>query len=82
MEGLRVGAQAMGAAGPRLAISRNGAELTFSWPVSAEGYKLFSNLALQSSGWTAVNDPVVVAGDQNTVRISTAEPIRFFRLQR
>jgi hypothetical protein len=67
---------------PSLAVSRNGTQATLSWPVSAEGYALESASSLPATAWTAVAEPVVVNGSQNTVTVDAGPANRYFRLRK
>jgi|GEM_PF-1595795 len=71
-----------GSSNPSLAIGRSGARVTLSWPVSVAGFALESAPSVPGGVWTAVADPVVVTGSQNTVTVDAGPASRFFRLRK
>jgi hypothetical protein len=61
-------------------VTVSGGNATVSWPAAAPGnYKLQSSASL-TGGWTVVNTPVVVNGQQNTVTVPLTGHQTFFRL--
>ena len=68
---------------PSLAWTRVGRALTLSWPSASSGYLLESADRLTASpAWTIVANPVVVAGERNTVTVDLGATNRFFRLRK
>jgi hypothetical protein len=66
---------------PRVSIAQGHGTVTISWPTNAIGFQLESATGLPASNsWSSVSDPIVVAGDQNTVTVSIDSARRFFRL--
>ncbi|MGE4183100.1 MAG: hypothetical protein AB7J34_25050, partial [Limisphaerales bacterium] len=61
---------------PELSITRNGSELTISWPSAATGYVLQTTDNLGAPNWQAVTPAV------NPFTVSEAHPARFYRLAR
>jgi|SRR6266446_4861406 len=68
--------------GPQLAITRSGAQAIFSWPTNRPGYQLESESTLTNPpAWSAVTNPVGVAGSQFTVTNSFSGATKFYRLR-
>ena len=69
--------------GPTLAVTKSGpTTLTFSWPESEQGFTLESSETLAPGSWTAVTEPVIPSGGQNTVTVQSTGLARFFRLSK
>lgn len=64
---------------PTLAVERNGANITLSWPASATGYALQSTTALGGNWSPAGGTPTVVNG-RNTVSVPASADLTLFRL--
>ena len=58
------------AGGPQLAVSRSGNNFTLSWPQDVTGFILEVTDKLAPATWTAVSDPLVVVGGNNTVTVT------------
>ena len=72
-----------GTAAPSLAWTRAGRTLTFSWPSASAGCLLESTDQLAATPvWTTVANPVIVAGERNTVTVDLGAANRFFRLRK
>ena len=65
---------------PLLKIAREtDGRMRMSWPTQAGGFVLQQTTALPGT-WTAVNAPVTVESDQNTVRVQPQSNTTFYRL--
>ncbi|MFO1514188.1 MAG: delta-60 repeat domain-containing protein [Verrucomicrobiota bacterium] len=65
---------------PTLTLTRAGNSVVISWPVSAVGFTLQQEGALDNS-WSNVGTPVVVVGSLNTVTVPIGAGPVFFRLK-
>ena len=67
---------------PRLSIANLEAGFVLHWPVIATGFRLQSSDSLTEPRWVDVPLPVVLAGDQYSVRVSVkvGNPASFYRL--
>jgi hypothetical protein len=67
---------------PSLAISLSGGDVTISWPAPSTGFVLEENNDLTgAAAWTPVSGtPTVVAG-RNTLTVTRAGTMKFFRLR-
>jgi hypothetical protein len=67
---------------PKLTVSAaTGGLVTLSWPVSATGFNLFAAGTLNTA-YTAVLDPVVVNGANNTVTVQASDAAKFYQLKK
>ncbi|HYG33305.1 MAG TPA: LamG-like jellyroll fold domain-containing protein, partial [Clostridia bacterium] len=62
---------------PALSCSRNGNQLTLSWPAEVQGFALESTDDLTSTSWQTVNGVV-----NNRVTLDVTGNLRFFRLKK
>ena len=66
---------------PVLAVSLADGQLQLAWPTNAAGYQLQSATDLSPPAtWSPVTSAMVIAGTNNTVTISPAAPMNYFRL--
>ncbi|MBL9134509.1 MAG: hypothetical protein JNK85_01510 [Verrucomicrobiales bacterium] len=74
----------LGGAGqaPALAISRGNNQWILSWPAASSGYLLETAAEIPRGTWSSVADPVVVAGDRNTVSVAPTPLGAYFRLRK
>ena len=66
----------------KLKITRLGNQVVLSWPSTASGFALQKTTSLSPLSWSAVTDPVVVVGDQNTVTVSLTGGESYYRLKK
>ena len=65
---------------PVLAVRRDGANASLSWPQSDEGWSLESSPEAEGAVWGPVADPPTVVGERWTVNVSEPAGRRFYRL--
>jgi hypothetical protein len=66
-----------------LIIRRAGDRVEVAWSVQLQGFVLESNPNLGNpQGWQLVDAPVMVAGDEQFVRLAAGDSARFFRLRK
>lgn len=67
---------------PVLSISRQDAQLIFSWPTNTTGFTLQSATALSGAGWSPVSPAPGVVGEHYVVTNVINAPVRFYRLHK
>lgn len=70
------------AASVSLAIVRNGANVTISWPMPSTGFVLESAMSLSSPSWQTVSETPVANNGRWEVTISIGPQNRYFRLHK
>jgi hypothetical protein len=65
---------------PALAVRREGASVSLSWPESEQGWRLESSTEANGLAWEPVAQPPTVVGGRWTVTVTELTGRRFYRL--
>jgi hypothetical protein len=64
---------------PAMTVVQSGASVILGWPTNAAAFA--PETSADTSSWSPLTSPIDVVGDLYQTRVSTADPVTFFRLR-